>query len=285
MKVKDSAFSKKQTLNCRGQLIDLSKPKVMGILNITPDSFFDGGRYQELSKALEHAGEMIENGADMIDVGGYSSRPGAEHISEEEELRRLKPVIASIRKKYPKIIISVDTFRSSIARRMVEDFEVDIINDISGGEMDPNMFSTIGKLGVPYVLMHIQGTPQDMQNNPVYENIMLEIMNFFSTKVHQLYSEGCYDVILDPGFGFGKTLDHNYQLIQRFDEFGMMELPLLVGISRKSMIYKPLEKEPEDVLYSTVALHTLLLQKGADIFRVHDVGAAVECLKVASLGL
>lgn len=282
MQPKDTSFSRKLNINCRGELLDLSSPKVMGIINITPDSFFDGGKYSSSEQIVEQIDEMISVGCDILDVGAYSSRPGAKDVSENEELERLSGALGIIRKSFPEIIVSVDTFRSEIAKNVVKDFEVDIINDISAGEMDSEMFETIAGLQVPYIMMHMQGTPNSMQENPIYENVIKDIFYYFSAKLERLKALGVNDVILDPGFGFGKTLDHNYQLLRYLDDFKVFELPMLVGVSRKSMICKLLDTEPKNALNGTSVVNTLALLGGANILRVHDVKAAVETIKLYS---
>jgi dihydropteroate synthase len=282
MQPKDTFFSRKLTINCKGELIDLSFPKVMGIVNITPDSFYDGGKYTSAESLITKINKMISEGCDIFDIGAYSSRPGAQSVTEDEELKRLSIALKVIREKFPKILISVDTFRSNIARRVVQDFDVDIINDISAGEMDTRMFETIAELRVPYIMMHMQGTPENMQENPQYENIVKSIVMYFSKKIDELSLLGVNDVILDPGFGFGKTLDHNYQLLKHLDDFKIFELPILAGVSRKSMICKPLEINPQDALNGTTVVNTLALMGGANILRVHDVKAALETIKLHS---
>lgn len=282
MEDKDTFFSGKYLINCNGSLLDLSRPKIMGILNVTPDSFYDGGRYFREKDISEQIDRLLEDGADIIDVGGYSSRPGADHISFEEEEGRLFPVLDLIRKKYPDLIVSVDTFRSEIAARVVEDYRVDMINDISAGEMDPAMFDTIANLQVPYIMMHMKGTPQNMKEQAHYEDMMKEIMDYFSQKYDQLRRLGVKDIILDPGFGFGKNVEHNYQLLNNLDQFKIFELPLMVGLSRKSMIYKVLNMSPDEALNGTTVLHTIALQKGANILRVHDVKQAGEVITLVA---
>ena len=282
MQAKDTFFSRKSTINCNGELIDLSEPKVMGILNITPDSFYDGGKFSSLDKIINQVTEMIENGCDIIDVGAYSSRPGAKEVSVDEEIKRLSPVLEKIREEYPDMIISVDTFRSEVARKVVNEFNVDIINDISAGDLDERMFDTIAELKVPYIIMHMKGTPDNMQENPRYENVVKEVMYYFSEKVEKLKLMGVNDIIIDPGFGFGKTIEHNYQLLKHLDDFKIFELPLLVGVSRKSMIYKFLEVSPEMALNGTTIVHTLALLGGADILRVHDVKEAKEAIQLTN---
>jgi len=276
------AFKKRNTICVQGELMDLSQPKVMGILNITPDSFFDGGKYQHRDAILKRCAQILDEGGDMIDIGAYSSRPGAIHVAEQEEWSRLLEVLGWIREIYPHVILSVDTFRASVAEKCVRDFSVDIINDISGGVMDELMFETISRLKVPYIMMHMKGTPQNMQMNPVYENLVKEISLFFSNQLERLTALGVSDVILDPGFGFGKTMDHNYQLMNRMEQFDLFKLPVLVGVSRKSMIYKLLDIESTAALNGTTVLNTIALTKGANILRVHDVKEAVECVKLVS---
>lgn len=267
-------------INANGKLMDLSCPQVMGILNVTPDSFYAGSRQQTEMEISRRVLQIVEEGASIIDIGAYSSRPQAEHITPEEEMRRLRAGLEIIRRLHPGSVISVDTFRADVARMCVEEYGVAIINDISAGEMDKEMFHTVARLGVPYIMMHMQGTPQDMQMNPHYDNLLKEIFFYFAERVQKLRDLGVKDIILDPGFGFGKTLEHNYQLMNHLEEFSIFELPLLVGVSRKSMIYKLLGGTPEDALNGTTVLHTLSLMKGADILRVHDVKAAIETIKI-----
>jgi dihydropteroate synthase len=282
MQPKDTFFSRKQTINCGGELIDLSESKVMAILNVTSDSFYDGGKHILLKDIKSHVNQMIEDGADIIDVGAYSSRPGAKDISVEEELLRLKPVLEMLRTDFPNNIISVDTFRSAVAQHVVDNFNVDIINDISAGELDEDMFNTIAKLQVPYIMMHMQGTPQTMQKDPHYDNVVEEIMQYFSKKMDKLKLLGINDVILDPGFGFGKTVDHNFQLLKHLSDFKLFELPVLVGVSRKSMINKVLEISPDKALNGTTVVHTMALLNGANILRVHDVKEAREAIQLTT---
>ena len=277
---KDTFFSKKRTLNFRGTLFDLSSPVVMGILNITPNSFYDGGRYTSETEILKRCEAILSEGASIIDLGAYSSRPKAESISEEEELSRLVPALKSIRKEFPNAFISVDTFRSEIARKVVCDFAVQMINDISAGQMDTAMIETIASLKVPYIMMHIKGTPQTMQQQTDYSNLILDILHYFAEKTEKARQLGIHDIILDPGFGFGKTIEQNYQLLSKLDEFRIFELPIMVGISRKSMIYKTLESTPERALAGTITANTLAILKGADILRVHDVKEAVDTIKI-----
>lgn len=267
-------------INVNGQLMDFERPRVMGILNVTPDSFYAGSRQQTADDITRRVHQIIEEGGDIIDIGAYSSRPFAEDVSPEEEMRRLRQGLGIVRKVAPEAIISVDTFRSDVARMCVEEFNVTIINDISGGEMDQHMFDTIAELQVPYILMHMKGTPQDMQVNPGYEHLLKEVLYYFSKKVAQLHDLGVKDIILDPGFGFGKTIDDNYLLLEHLDDFQILELPILVGVSRKSMIYKVLGITPEDALNGTTALNTIALMKGADLLRVHDVREATEVINI-----
>ena len=267
-------------INVNGRLMDLSEPQVMGILNVTPDSFYAGSRSETEKDITRRLHQIINEGASIIDVGGYSSRPNAEHISTEEEMSRLRNGLEIIRKHTPHTIVSVDTFRADVAKMCVEEYGVAIINDISAGQMDKGMFPTIAQLEVPYIIMHMKGTPQDMQTNPQYNHFLKEIFYYFSEKVQQLRDLGVKDIIIDPGFGFAKTLEHNYELMNHLEEFSLFELPLLVGISRKSMIYKLLGTTPEEALNGTTALHSLALLKGANILRVHDVKEAVETTKI-----
>ncbi len=267
------------TINCNGKLIDLTSPKVMGILNVTPNSFFDGGKHDNEKAILVQVEKMLYEGATFIDVGGYSSKPGAEFVSEEEELQRLVPVIHSIVKEFPSVIISVDTFRSKVAQESIENGAA-IINDISAGNLDAKMMETVAKLQVPYIMMHMKGTPQTMQSLTQYENIVKEILFYFSQKIAQARSLGINDLILDSGFGFAKTIEQNFEVLSKLELFQMTELSFLVGISRKSMIYKTLEINTELSLNGTTSLNTISLLKGAKILRVHDVKEAVECVKL-----
>ncbi len=276
----DRYFIKKKTIRYNGELVDLSKPMVMGILNVTPDSFFDGGKYLSAQDALSQAYYIVGEGASIIDVGAYSTRPGATEISVEEELNRLLPVVTQLRKTFPSIIISIDTFRAEVAEKVIDKIGDCIINDVSGGLLDDKMFETVARLKVPYILMHMKGTPQNMQLNPTYENVAKEVIKSLSERVYKLHELGVSDVIVDPGFGFAKTLDHNYEIFSNLEAFRFFELPLLVGISRKSMIYKILKSTPEKSLNGTTVLNTLALQYGADILRVHDVKSAVEAVKI-----
>ena len=270
------------SLNLNGKLYELSSPKVMGILNVTPDSFYAGSRKQTEEDIKSRCREIIEEGGDIIDIGAYSSRPDAEHISAEEEKRRLRTGLEILRNEYPEAIVSVDTFRADVAEMCVKEYKVNIINDISAGEMDKEMFNTIARLQVPYIMMHMKGTPQDMQKSPQYTSLMKEIFMYFSEKVYKLHEMGVNDLILDPGFGFGKTLEHNYELMNHLEEFSLFNLPVLVGISRKSMIYKLLGNTPSEALNGTTALNTIALLKGANILRVHDVKEAVETVRIVT---
>lgn len=269
-------------LNVNGQLLDLSVPQVMGILNVTPDSFYAGSRMQTEADIIVRAQQIMDEGASIIDIGAYSSRPNAEHITSEEEMNRLRPALEILNREHPDAVISVDTFRADVAEWAVKEHGVAIINDISAGEMDPDMFKTVARLGVPYIMMHMQGTPQNMQAQPHYDNLLKEIFLYFARKVQQLRDLGVKDIILDPGFGFGKTLEHNYELMAHLEEFSIFELPLLVGVSRKSMIYHLLGGTPQDALNGTTVLDTVALMKGADILRVHDVREAVEAVKMVN---
>ena len=269
------------TINCKGNLIDLSAPKVMGILNSTPDSFYDGGQFKTETDILKQVEKMLQEGATFIDVGGYSSRPNAKYISEDEELQRIIPVINLLTKQFPKIVISVDTFRSNVVLESVQAGAC-MINDISGGEMDHNMFATIAKLQVPYIIMHMQGTPKTMQQNPKYDDIAKDIILYFSKKIQQLRALGVNDLILDVGFGFGKTLEQNYELLQKLALFKNLDVPLLIGISRKSMLYKLLGISPKKALNASTAAHTIALLNGANILRVHDVKEAQEAIQIVN---
>ena len=265
------------TINCKGQLIDLASPKVMGILNVTPNSFFDGGKYKTESVILSQVGKMLTDGATFIDVGAYSSKPSAEFVSEKEELNRIVPVVNLILEKFPDSLISIDTFRSEVAKVCLENGAA-IINDISAGNLDDKMLETIAKYNVPYIMMHMRGTPQTMQTMTNYDNIIKEMLFYFSQRIAEARSLGINDLIIDPGFGFAKTLEQNYEVLQKLELFEMLELPLLVGFSRKSMIYKTLHSTAEEALNGTSVLNTIALTKGAKILRVHDVKEAMECV-------
>ena len=268
------------TLNLRGRLLDLQEPRIMGILNITPDSFYAGSRTESEADITQRLHTLMEQGAEMIDIGAYSSRSGADDVSEEEETERLRRGLRIVRKLYPDVPVSVDTFRANVARMAVEEEGADIINDISGGEMDRQMFRTMARMGVPYILMHMQGTPQDMQQAPQYDNVRREVLLYLAERIDRLHQMGVCDVVADPGFGFGKTLQHNYELMEHLDDFAELDCPLLVGVSRKSMVYKLLGGTPLTALNGTTVLHTVALLKGADILRVHDVAEAVEAKRI-----
>ena len=272
--------SKPGYINVRGQLMDLRVPRVMGVINITPDSFYDGSRYSDAGSIVSAARRMIDEGADIIDVGGYSSRPGAKNISAEEEKARVLGAIRLISSEMPEAVISVDTFRSEIAREAISECGADIINDISGGEADPGMFQLVAELQVPYVIMHMQGTPSDMQKNPVYEDVVADILKWFGMKLVKLQSMGVRDIIIDPGFGFGKTTEHNFEILRRLDDFRITGMPLLAGLSRKSMIWKTLGITPAEALNGTSVLNMTALMNGADILRVHDVKEAVQAVRL-----
>ncbi len=264
-------------INIKGNLLDLNKPKIMGILNVTPDSFFDGGLYNTEKKVDIQVMKMIEDGMDILDVGGYSSRPGAKEISIDEEIDRVIPIVKFIRKKYPELILSVDTFRSEVARNCL-DLGVDIINDISAGCIDKNILDVVAEYNCPYIMMHMKGTPQTMQINPEYENLIKELLIYFAKRIYLAREKGIIDIIVDPGFGFGKTLDHNYTIIKKIENFKLLDLPVMVGISRKSFITKQLDIDKKDSLNGTTALNMYFLEKNVNILRVHDVKEAKECI-------
>ena len=268
-------------INCKGKLIDLNHPKVMGILNVTPDSFYDGGKFKSDMEILKQVELMLNEGATFIDIGAYSSRPKAKHISLEEELARLIPVLNSILDHFPETLLSVDTFRSEVATKSIEAGAC-MINDISAGSMDKKMFATIAKLQVPYIMMHMVGTPQNMQNNTSYKNLVQEIIYYFSEKIFELRKLGVNDLIIDPGFGFSKTLDQNYDLLNKLECLNFLDLPILTGMSRKSMLYNLLHIKPEEALNATSVVNTISLQKGANIIRVHDVKEAVEAIQIVT---
>lgn len=267
------------TINCKGELVDLSVPKVMGILNLTPDSFYDGGKYKDEAAILKQIEMMLEDGATFIDMGAYSSRPGAEHVDADEELKRMLPIIELILKNFPDTLISVDTFRSKVAAESLERGAA-IINDISAGNLDTEMFSTVANYQVPYIMMHLKGTPQSMQKEAIYDDLIKDLRFYFSKKMQETTSKKINDIIIDPGFGFAKTTAQNYTLLNHLDLFKTFGVPLLIGLSRKSMIYKVLNSSPKEALNGTTALHTVALLKGANILRVHDVKEAVECVKL-----
>lgn len=271
---------KNRYINVGGSLMDLSTPRVMGILNLTPDSFYAGSRVQTEEAIARRAEQIVAEGGAMIDVGAYSSRPGAADVSAAEEMERLRRGLAVVRRTVPDAVLSVDTFRADVARMCVEEYGVAVVNDISAGEMDADMFRTVARLNVPYVMMHMQGTPQNMQQEPRYDNLLREVFLYFARKVQQLRDLGVKDIILDPGFGFGKTLEHNYRLLAHLEEFRVFGLPLLAGVSRKSMIFRLLGITPQESLNGTTVLDTLCLMKGADILRVHDVKEAVETVRI-----
>ena len=268
------------TLNLRGRLLELREPQIMGILNVTPDSFYSDSRTPDEAHITERVRQMMDEGADMIDIGGYSSRSGADDVTPEEEMDRLRRGLRIVRKLYPEVPVSVDTFRADVARMCIEEEGADIINDISGGMMDRQMFRTVARLGVPYILMHMQGTPDTMQVAPHYDNLRREVMIYFAERIDRLCQMGAKDIIVDPGFGFGKTLEHNYELMNHLEDFAVFNLPLLVGISRKSMIYKLTGGTPQTSLNGTTVLNTISLVKGAHILRVHDVKAAAEAKQI-----
>jgi dihydropteroate synthase len=276
-------IDKPKYINAGGRLLDLSIPKVMGVLNITPDSFYKGSRVTDEKEIIGIAGGMLKDGADILDIGGYSSRPGAADVSPEEERKRVINAIRLINSEFPDAILSIDTFRSEIAYEAVTSFGVSIINDISGGEADVNMFSIVQSLDVPYIMMHMQGKPENMQDNPVYDDVVADILKWFGDRIGKLQSAGVKDIIIDPGFGFGKTINHNFELLNRLGDFIVAGLPLLVGVSRKSMIWKTLGVIPEDALNGTTVLNTVALLKGADILRVHDVQEAVQAVKLVCM--
>lgn len=264
-------------INCKGQLIDLSTPKVMGILNVTPNSFFDGGKYSNEDEIISRVDKMLAEGATFIDIGAYSSKPSAEFVSEKEEIERIVPAIELILKHFPETLLSIDTFRAEVAKASIESGAA-IINDIAAGELDDKMFDVIADYNVPYIMMHMRGNPQTMQSLTEYEDIVKEMLFYFSEKVHKARSLGINDLILDPGFGFAKTMDQNYEVLQKMELFNLLELPVLAGVSRKSMIYKTLNNTPQEALNGTTFLNTIALTKGAKILRVHDVKEAMECV-------
>ena len=281
-KIDKPFYRKKGSLQINGQLIMLDQPIVMGILNLTPDSFYDGGRYPSEKAALQRAEEILVQGAMIIDIGAVSTRPGAMEVSAEAEIERLLPAVKAIRKRFPDVVLSIDSYRSEVIFRIAGETGDCIVNDISGGTMDAQMFETVAKLRLPYILMHMQGTPQTMQQNPAYQDIINDILLDLSEKVNTLKLLGVNDIIIDPGFGFGKNLEHNYELLNRLDSFRLFELPLLVGLSRKTMIWKLLEITPWESLNGTTVLNTLALMGGADILRVHDVREAMEAIRLVS---
>jgi len=265
------------TINCKGELIDLSIPKVMGILNVTPNSFFDGGKYKNESEIVSQVEKMLSDGAAFIDLGAYSSKPSAEFVTEQEEIERIVPAIELILKHFPETLLSIDTFRAGVAKASIESGAA-IINDIAAGELDDKMFEIVAHYNVPYIMMHMRGNPQTMQSMTQYDDIVKEMLFYFAEKVNRARSLGINDVIIDPGFGFAKTTDQNYEVLQKMELFNALELPLLVGVSRKSMIYKTLNTTAQEALNGTTILNTIALTKGAKILRVHDVKEAMECV-------
>ncbi|WP_027064645.1 dihydropteroate synthase [Maribacter sp. Hel_I_7] len=267
------------TINCNGKLISLDHPKIMGILNITPDSFYDGGKYKDESSILNQVEKMLNDGATFIDVGAYSTRPGALKVDEAIELKRILPIVSLILQRFPKTILSIDTFRSKVAKECIGN-GAEIINDISAGLQDEKMLPTVAKLNVPYIMMHMRGTPQNMQQHTDYDDILKEVLSFFSERLVAAKSLGIKDIVIDPGFGFAKNLEQNYELLKQMEIMNLVEHPILAGISRKSMIYKTLKTTADQALNGTTALHMVCLQKGANILRVHDVKEALECVKL-----
>ena len=267
------------TINCKGKLIDLSTPKVMGILNVTPDSFYDGAMYKDEANIVSQVRKMLNEGATFIDVGAYSSKPNAEEVSQEEELQRILPIIDLLLKHFPEIMISIDTFRAEVAKQCIKKGAA-LVNDISAGHLDENMLQTVANLNVPYIMMHMRGNPKTMQQQTDYNNILKEIIFYFSERITKVRALGIKDIIIDPGFGFAKTLKQNFEILNQLEGFKITDLPLLVGVSRKSMIYKTLETSPAEALNGTTALNMIALQKDAKILRVHDVKEAVECVRL-----
>ncbi len=264
-------------IKIRGNLFNLSTPKVMGILNLTPDSFYDGGKFKKITKIQNHVSKMIEDGMDILDIGGYSSKPGAKIISSKIEISRILPTLIFLRKTFPKLIISIDTFRSDVAKKCLDE-GADIINDISSSELDEKMIKIISDFNCPYIMMHMRGNPQNMQKSPEYKDVVIELINYLAKKVKFARDNGIVDLVIDPGFGFGKTIQHNYQLLNNLDKFKILDSPILVGFSRKSMIYKTLKTSAENSLNGTTCLNSIALMKGANILRVHDVKQAKECI-------
>ena len=280
MKKTDSStpvFNNSNTINCRGQLVDLSKPVIMGILNVTPDSFYDGGKFTEEKAIFEQVAKMIEEGATIIDIGGQSTRPGAKPLSVRQEEQRVVPLVAKLMHKFPDLLLSIDTFRAAVARKAIQE-GASIVNDVSGGDLDPEMFNVIAREEVPYILMHMQGIPETMQDHPTYNNVVTSVFSELSQKVSKLRSMGVADIIVDPGFGFGKTVEHNYRLLNSLHFFRNTGCPVLAGMSRKSMICKVVKVKPENALNGTTALNMIALLNGASILRVHDVKAAREAI-------
>ena len=280
MYFKDTFFSYKPSINCGGSLLTFDRPLIMGIMNITPDSFYGGSRLGDTDRIREAAGRMLDDGASILDVGAVSTRPGAKEISEDQEMERLKPALETLRNSYPGAVISVDTTRSGVARKVVNEYQVDMINDISGGQTDQGMLETIAELKVPYVVMHMRGKPENMQEHTNYSNLLRELLKYFSERISILNTIGVNDIIIDPGFGFSKTVEQNFEILERLDAFHIFNLPVLVGLSRKSLIYKTLGISPAEALNGTTALHTVAVLKGASILRVHDVYEAAQVVKL-----
>lgn len=281
--VEDTFFKMKSSVCCNGRMLDFSTPKIMGILNLAPDSFFDGGKYKSENEVIGHVSSMISEGASIIDIGAQSTRPNAALIPPGEEWQRMEKLLKKLRKEFPSAVFSVDTFYGEVAANAVAE-GVDIVNDISGGTMDPEMFTTMSKLKIPYILMHIKGTPQTMQTDPHYKNVINEVLNYFAERIQQLLLLGVHDIIIDPGFGFGKTMEHNFELLHHLDLLKIFERPVLAGLSRKSMVNKILNSKAEEALNGTTILNTIALMNGANILRVHDVKEAVEAVKLVTCG-
>lgn len=280
MEFKDTFFSRNLSINCRGKLLDLSTPGILGILNLTPDSFYDGGRHNSGAAMEKRIHQIVLEGADIIDIGGFSSRPGAKEVSVETELERLIPAMEIIRRSYPDLPVSVDTFRLKVARKLHADYGIDIINDITSGDADPELISFAAENRIAYIAMHMQGSPENMQKNPDYKDVVDDLLDYFDKKIRKLQDSGIKDIIIDPGFGFGKSPEHNYQLLSGLESFRCFEVPVLCGISRKSMIYKSLNINPEDALNGSTALHMYSLVKGANLLRVHDIKQAKEVVSL-----
>lgn len=275
-----NVLQKPEMVNCNGVLTSVSQLRIMGILNVTPDSFYDGGRFRTMETIKSHVRKMVNEGVNILDVGGYSSRPGAVHISENEEKKRVATCLNIVREEMPELIISIDTFRSSVAEMALRDYNVDIINDISGGVLDHKLIHVVAKYNAAYILMHMQGIPQTMQNKPKYENVVVDVIKTLAFKIDELNRCGVKDVIVDPGFGFGKSIENNYALLSHLKMFNLLSKPILIGVSRKSMLHRLLNVEPSEALNATTATHMLGLQNGAHILRVHDVKEAKECLRI-----
>ncbi|MCK4921783.1 MAG: dihydropteroate synthase [Bacteroidales bacterium] len=280
MDFKDTFFSRNLSINCKGSLVDFSTPKVMAIVNLTPDSFYDGGRYSKLDKLAERIDTVIKEGADIIDIGGFSSRPGAKYIDAKEEIKRLRPALELIRGKDSGISVSVDTFRREVAELLNTEFGIEVINDITAGDGDPELVEFAVEQSIPYIIMHMQGTPETMQENPEYEDVVNDLLGYFDRKIVELQSKGLKDIIIDPGFGFGKSMDNNYEILASLEVFQAFEIPLMVGLSRKSMIYNFLETTSDNALNGTTALHMYALHKGVNILRAHDVKEARQTISL-----